>query len=280
VADIEMLLGLYAGYEAVQLAAIRVKGRMPLQQLRLGTPVADQLHYRQLVALNHKGEGIYFAPVITDRSRPRVLFLDDIPLDNIKLLPQDAIVVQTSQAKYQAHIPMASTLTPDEVTIAQRVLCGKWETDRACIDCGHFRRLPGFINQKYTPRLTVAIRDDMGPSGAPVLFDDLQRHLDEQQKTQEAAARRIARPKRPTRKTWQDFYEPDRSVVDIRYAYHLYVNGWDPEDIKQALIAESEDIVIRKQGHLQNYLDRTLVKVEDFVAERGTQGPFNPRHGA
>jgi hypothetical protein len=76
----------------------------------------------------------------------------------------------------------------------------------------------------------------------------------------------------PANKIWADFYyearakgKVDLSVVDMKYAVYLASHGVDADAIRDVLMAESKDIAIRKRGHLDDYLDRTVNKALEFA---------------
>jgi DNA polymerase III delta prime subunit len=66
-------------------------------------------------------------------------------------------------------------------------------------------------------------------------------------------------------KSWVDFYDGDRSRADIRYVLYLLRKGKDEEDIMKLLQEESEDIMERKKGHLEDYLQRTIKKAFEYI---------------
>jgi hypothetical protein len=56
----------------------------------------------------------------------------------------------------------------------------------------------------------------------------------------------------------------NKSQADIAYAIYLIDRGYTDEQIRQALLNESEDLEIRKKGHLEDYLSRTLIAARTY----------------
>jgi RepB DNA-primase from phage plasmid len=266
VGQVQRVIDLYRGYKAVSVVA----GRLDVQVLDLTVPVRDQLLLKKLKGLNRRGAAIRFAPVLTDLARPSVLFLDAVPEGQLQELPQDTLIVEVSEHRYQVHIPFATPITPEEVTIAQRMLSGRFESDRSSIDVGHYRRLPGFGNEEYPEAPAVHIRDDVKPTGPAVSITELETELVEQIAQQRQAAAEFDSRAAPRR--WLDFFAKaasrDRNVADQAYASYLHSCGYMPSEIRLALLAESEDLYIRKKGFVDAYLDRTIRKGTAFAPTR------------
>jgi hypothetical protein len=242
--EAERVCHLYGDYEALSIAA----GGSELQRVNPQLPVVDQLLYRKLDALAARS-AITFAPVVPekdDRRVFRVLFLAGVPVGELHALPADTLIVETGTYRCDAHIPLREGLLAAEVTIAQRMLCGLYETDRGSIDADCQRQLPGFGSCR--------LRDDIRPTGPQVCIAELERILRDQVTRQEAAAPGY----RPAKECWLDFFCHDRDASDRAYAEYLYGEGFSPDEIRCALVAESEDLYIRHMRALREYLDRTI----------------------
>lgn len=75
--DIVELFSFYrqAGVEVIGVYAISDKGRLEIQELDLTSEdILKKFRYHRLQELNHRGEGIYFAP---KTNACHMLFLDD-----------------------------------------------------------------------------------------------------------------------------------------------------------------------------------------------------------
>jgi len=64
------------------------------------------------------------------------------------------------------------------------------------------------------------------------------------------------------KKDWWHFYniKGNRSDADFAYVLYLLHFNLSDEEIKQILLAESQNLEERKKGHLEDYLNRTISK--------------------
>jgi hypothetical protein len=53
----------------------------------------------------------------------------------------------------------------------------------------------------------------------------------------------------------------DSSVADFQIARSLIEQGWSSSSVRSGLLNGSPDLLTRKTGHVDDYLDRTLSKV-------------------
>jgi hypothetical protein len=265
--ELKRILDVYRDYDEVVLMAINARESFEVQRLDPRQPARDKLQYEQLRRLNHhRRMGIYFAPVppVTDNAeRFKIVFLHDVPVSQVTKLPPGTVIVQSSDYRYDAHIPITTPLLAGEVTEAQRALCSLSGASRVAVECGHYRRLPGFANPDYPETPLVRIRDDLGLSERPILIPKLAEKLREQRSLQQEAAARFRR-RGDTKKLWIDFFAqvPDRdcSAADQAYASYLSGQGYGTGEIREALKAESEDLWLRSGAYLDEYLDRILQK--------------------
>ncbi len=256
--------------EKIGIYAISDKGRLKIQELELNR--GGVIRYKRLKELNRKGEGIYFAP---EDEYCNMLFLDD-PTPPFEKLPRGTMVVQTSQ-KYQLHIPYTGEPQPKQLrTEFQRQLCCIHKADKGAVYANHLRRLPGFHNQKYAdkPLIKILYITDNGESLT------LEKLLIMIEKQKERYAKKtlsnVGIPPKPPfrhapppsdviRKSWGGFYDDgDKSRADMRYVLYLLRMGASEEDIKNKLLRESEDIEERKKGYLEDYLQRTIRKANEY----------------
>lgn len=247
---IEKMIKLYG---PITLTVISNKGRMDLQTVKS----VDEVNLKKLRAFESKGEGIYFYPAFPEKVK--ALFLDDVPFSRLKDLPRETIIVQTSHYKFQAHIPYQYGI--EHQKIAVRI----YDADRGASAIQQPRRLAYFVNQKYPDKPEVR---EIEIEGRTSTVKDLYHQVLEyssrlkqiipiREKYERFNAQRKIR-------NWQDFYDGDESVADARYAYHLMLNGFSDEEIKEKLRYESRFLEIRKKGHVEDYLDRTVRKVREF----------------
>jgi hypothetical protein len=225
--------------------------------------------------MNIKKENIYFKPISDLQA---VLFLDDVPEENLEKLPSNTIIVQTSPGKYQAHIFLQKAKTLEERTRLQRLLQEYFGSDPASLDGNHARRLPKTLNWKYPDKPIVRIIKEVRTGKTPEkliaeLEKEEQRKEQEKEKQEQERQREAKVENNGNKKDWWYFYhlkqdengKADLSRVDFAYAMYLYKLGLSKKEIERRLEMESENIQERKKGHLQDYLDRTYRKALIFV---------------
>ena len=221
------------------------------------------------------------------------VFIDDIPQEMIPKLPRRAdydnmsfsntLLVKTSPGKYQAHFVMAYRYTPrDEGMDNPKILAlglfrffnYYYKGDIGSRDPYHLRKVPGFLNTKYDD--APAIKWEVAPSpefDPEEVYNEYYAWLEVYDDVEKVRSRGTVPKREPAQKRWIDFYNDmlekegtvDLSRVDMRYAVYLASRGYDETEIAQALIAESMDIEIRKRGHLDDYLKRTVEKAISYV---------------
>lgn len=245
-------------YGKIDIATISEKGRIILHQ---NIKDVNKVNLNRLKAFEAKGEGIYFRP--TQKDKHDTIFLDDVPLQTaIKLA--GATIVLTSLNKFQAHIKLDDTVIESDAKMLQYTLCNSTESDRGCSgDIYHFRRLPGFINQKYADRPIVNI---IAKTEGLMSADKLKKNVVKQQEIRRAVK---IKAKKHTQniKTWNDFQDSDLSVSDMRYAVYLAAKGYTENTIKNKLLDESIDITLRHKN-INDYLSRTINKAVQYVLVR------------
>ncbi|NPA75841.1 MAG: hypothetical protein GXO25_07170 [Euryarchaeota archaeon] len=259
------------------------------------------LNLRRLFAVNRAGDELVFKP----RNKPysfrmrggadnepmydfaMAVFLDDVPVSRITQLPEKCILVETSPGKFQAHFYVSFKVEQSAIDdvggfdefakLVQKSLVYYFEADQGSVDLYHLRKLPGFRNTKYddAPQVRIVARDKYDIENA-ITNDDVLKIVGDSYinyvEHRKVAKRVFKSMEQPANKTWADFYyearakgKVDLSVVDMKYAVYLASHGVDADVIRDALMAESKDIAIRKRGHLDDYLDRTVNKALAFA---------------
>jgi superfamily II DNA helicase RecQ len=233
----------------------------------------SELKMRQIrYFCNIKKENLYFKPVSDLQA---VLFLDDVPEENLERLPSNTIIVRTSDHKYQAHIFLQKARPLEARTKLQKLLQEHFGSDPGSTDGNHARRLPNTLNWKYPEHPVVrVIKEVKGGKTPEQLIAELEREQRKEQEKQEQEKLREAKIKsNDAKKDWWYFYElkkdengkADLSRVDFAYTVYLYKRGLSKKEIERRLEMESENIQERKKGHLEDYLDRTYRKALIFV---------------
>jgi hypothetical protein len=238
-------------YKSIQLCLINEKGRILLNSVNC----LDDIDFKKLIRKNI-GNGIYFIPP----PESNILFLDDLAIPDA--IPYQSIIVQTSSTKFQAHILTHKTMPPEQRTKLQRVLVRQFNADLGATSGMQPRRLPGFTNQKYPERPLVKIaKNTIANSNVPVL-DVSKICVDEPKISQPNYSPKPNYLKKS--KSWNDFFTGDASSADMRYVLYLCRQGWTDEAIKAQLLLESNNLYKRKSGHVEDYLDRTILKARSY----------------
>lgn len=235
-----------------------------------------QVNLKMLRALENRNNDILFAPVYSD-NKVYTLFLDDVPVSRLDLLPGGSIVVQTSRFKYQVHIPLSDTLDINTASLLQKKLARYYESDIAATALQQKRRIVAFKNTKYDDGFTVKVAKTVS-SNRIKLNDILQQiyklELQQQQIKQQQKITTLqvsTEKKKLAHKTWRDFITDesniDESVVDMRYAIYLLANGFTKEEVYNKLLTESEDLLIRKRNYTHDYLARTIEKAQNYITQ-------------
>jgi hypothetical protein len=175
---------------------------------------------------------------------------------------------QTSNNKFQAAFLLDKYLDDEGIRKIQKTLIEVYRGDKACKGASHYVKMPGFFNTKYLENPPYIKLLHVGKSILSVeqALQYYKKNIEpEEQKPKDLKSL----PKLLTyrelgnrKKDWQHFYSLKGNKSDADFAYALYLMHFNltDEEIKQILLAESEDIENRKKGHLQDYLDRTVTK--------------------
>jgi len=200
-----------------------------------------------------KLENFYFAPSRSQKTFTW-LFLDDI--DVSKLQGYEAIIVQTSSNKYQAYIKLAKEVKAGKYKEIAKKAVKLFHADKAVVDEYHLRRLPNFLNTKYSPPFPITWYKQDGKALK------IQAHRPPRE------WKKILFPKKREKrggggvfiKSWQEFAKPwqvqSLSEVDFAYACYLLSLGLSESEVIEKL-KESPDLHIRHKN-VQDYLARTV----------------------
>jgi hypothetical protein len=205
-----------------------------------------------------------------------IALIDDI--ENIEAFKlRDHFLLWNTSNKYQAAFLLDKGVTAEEIKKIQKMLIRAYGGDPGGIGASHTKKMPGFYNTKYkdnppymkleyigtrvidTKHALQKYEEIYGKSGISQGKEKSQAPLTAQQSLSQLSSSNI-------QKTWQDFMRErgNRSQADIAYAIYLTGRGYTEEQVRQALLSESEDIEIRKKGHLDDYLDRTLIAAKRY----------------
>jgi len=207
-----------------------------------------------------------------ENQRFNVVVIDDIQdIETFKL--RDHFLLWNTSDKFQAAFLLDKGVTAEEAKQIQRVLIGDYGGDLGGLGASHNKKLPGFYNTKYNPPPFMKIHH----IGSTVVDTKATLWLYKEIYGKGAIKYKRRETEHPIltvkqalsleiQKSWQDFMREkgNRSQADIAYAIYLFGRGYNEEQVRQALLCESEDIEIRKRGHLEDYLDRTIIAAKRY----------------
>jgi len=249
----------------------------------------DQLPMKKLLQLDQKpGENLIFIPEVflkDGKQYVKGLFLDDVPEEAFNHLPNGTVIVQTSENKYQAHIPLQGMLDVETADQIQRLLVDFYEADPGAKYLLHPRRLPGMKNKKYKdlPVAKVIQTIENNITLDQILSEigtnrDTNQQLREQtwqfvEKKSPEVARQLAEILETEASSWDRFFEEtqDRSSADMKFVLRLLRKGFSPEAVALALMEVSPDLEIRKPKHVTDYIQRTINKALMIIQPNQTQ---------
>jgi hypothetical protein len=194
-------------------------------------------------------------------------------VDDIKKIQQfkqkdHFLLWQTSPGKYQAAFLLDSYLNDEGIRKVQEVLIDVYEGDKGCKGASHFIKMPGFFNTKYleNPPYIKLVYVGKGILSAEQALTYYKKNIEPKEYKPKDLKKLpklfTYRELLQRRKDWRYFYnlKGDKSAADFAYAKYLMNFNLTDEEIKQILLSESMDIHIRKKGHLEDYLERTVSK--------------------
>jgi len=203
-----------------------------------------------------------------------VILIDDIE-DIETFKRRDFFLLWNTSNKFQAAFLLDRAVTSEEVIKIQKMLIRSYGGDLGALGGSHNEKMPGFYNTKYPENPPYMQIEHIGSRvlDARYILEKYKENEKQEEKkpqqhiltTVEQVMRQLQGQGTPT-KTWQDYLRKTQngSKADIAYAIYLMDRGYTDEEITQALLLESQDIEIRKKGHLEDYLRRTLFSARAY----------------
>jgi len=203
-----------------------------------------------------------------------VVLVDDVEkIETIKL--RDHFLLWNTSNKYQAAFLLDKGVTAEEVKKIQKMLIRAYGGDPGGIGASHTKKMPGFYNTKYkdnppfmrleyvgtrvidTKHALQKYEEIYGKDGISQGKENKATHITAQQ----VLSQLTNNIQNNIQKNWQDFMRErgNPSQADIAYAIYLMARGYSDEQVRDALLSESEDIENRKRYHLGDYLARTIM---------------------
>jgi len=269
-------------YGAIDVYSLSDKGRFLIKE---NMTSIDDLPLKRLKGINKRGDGIVFCP--SKDSPVQAIFIDDV--DKMKadtLLSQfQGVLVETSPNSYHLHLRV-SPRSHDDLYDAQRSISGVLGGDRASTDLFHLRRLPGFSNPKHDTRpwaKIVRYADKGQILDVEPLIKSFRAERDKQfqvinQFLGNRSIKLTDHEKHELLSSYRKFVIEegnDYSISDFRFAMHCISSGLSDKEVKDALKAVSLDLGLRKAGHVDDYLDRTITAAKKrlgLVKEKDIKG--------
>jgi len=209
-----------------------------------------------------------------------IALIDDIEdIETFKL--RDHFLLWNTSTKYQAAFLLDKGVTAEEIKKIQKVLIKNYGGDLGGIGASHTKKLPGFYNTKYenmpymkleyigtrvidTKHALQKYEEIYGKGGIGGISQG------KENKATPITAQQVLSLSSNIQKTWQDFMRErqNHSQADASYALYLIARGYTDEQVRDALLRESEDIETRKKYHLEDYLDRTIIAARRYFETR------------
>lgn len=244
---------------------------------------------------NAHNHHIYIRPAVAHG----LILIDDLAVCSLRALKRDglepAAVIETSPGNYQAWIKLSSAplgLSRPLATHLAKLLASRYRGDPGSADWRHYGRLAGFTNRKpqyrndrgYHPYVLIHEWSGQLATMAPALLDEARRSLlvskEKPAPANPSTAAKITppnpgpRPHLSPRKLYQRAMDqifsrcreapwiahPDWSRMDFMIVQNLHRDGYNLQEIRQALLLGSPALATRKANHREDYLRRTLAK--------------------
>lgn len=239
---------------------------------------------------NADGANIYIRPD-AGKFNAGLVLVDDLSYATLLALTKDgytpSAVIETSPGNFQAWVRIAdyyAEVPPGLATACAKHLARSYNADPNSADWKHFGRLAGFTNRKPKhadsngrfPFVLCRSANHLVCESGPRLLMDLELRMAhepmkrrapdaptdaaayaamfEQTRDVIAAARKIAQA------VLQKHASIDLSRVDFAVARELCLQRFSDDQIVEALRHSSQDLETRKQGHVDDYLTRTVRK--------------------
>lgn len=234
---------------------------------------------------NFDNADIYIRPAESEG----LILVDDLGLGTLARMDADgcnpAAVTQTSPQNYQAWVRVSrDRLDPKLATQVAKILAQQYGGDPNSADWHHYGRLAGFTNQKPMYRRPYVLAERCNGTLAKQATDLLAAaHAHIKQSAAPTPARSNTNPIQARLKHDCDpavyassFYSIlaqkyagsfDPSRADCMVASDLLQMGLSPDEVGSILEQTSPDLASRKEGHITDYLERTVSAAQRRISE-------------
>lgn len=284
------------GIDRTMIAMLRQLDAMAVSQVEIGAlnPDMEVMKLRSwnrdqlkkslpwLKQQNAAGCHIYVRP----EGSQGISLVDDLSISALARMEQDgtqaSCIVETSPHNYQAWVRVSPDPIPhDLATAVGKVLARRYAGDLNSIDWRHFGRLAGFTNRKpayvnesgrYPYVLLRHAVQKLTPNAKNILGDATKILASEREPipttvtTISLSDRSLEQIKNRFRAELHGLIgrfgqEIDYSKADWMIAKKLLALGVQPDVLADVLRTTSPAIAIRKKGHVEDYIQRTLDKL-------------------
>jgi hypothetical protein len=234
---------------------------------------------------NFDGADIYIRPAESEG----LILVDDLGLGTLARMDDEgcnpAAVTQTSPQNYQAWVRVSrEQLDTKLATQVAKLLAERYGGDANSADWRHYGRLAGFTNRKpiyHRPYVLAERCNGTIVQRATELLTEAQKHIDAAEAS--TLAKRSSTPihaslkgdcepvsyavsfYRTLARKYADSYDPSRA--DCMVASDLLRMGLEPEQVSGVLEQTSPDLASRKEGHVEDYLARTVAAAQVRIRE-------------
>lgn len=225
---------------------------------------------------NKLGANVYIRP----NGSGGLILLDDLSFTMLNRIEDDGIVpaciVETSPLNYQAWIRVSEeAIQPDLASGTAKALAIRYGADLNSADWRHFGRLAGFTNRKpkhvnevgqYPFVILRSARQVK--ANAELLELGRQQLLQDSRKQKQftvLSGERVENAVEYFQQSWVQITkamsgETDCSQVDWLIVCNMVRLRYSKQDIFHALLQASPNLCDRKQGHVEDYISRTIEK--------------------
>ncbi|MHB1697552.1 MAG: DNA-primase RepB domain-containing protein [bacterium] len=234
----------------------------------------NNLKYYQY--LNANNYNIFISPSRAGGVDGCSILLDDISAETIRTLNDDGLepcyYIETSPRNYQAILMLPEI---NNIALISKELARKYGSDPASTDPGHFHRIAGYTNRKEKycqngqyPYVKFFLGTGKNISDSKNIVLDLLEKIG----TAEPVApvqKKIAQPLAQggenknncfayIKKIYANSTETDISKIDFKACRYAQKKNFNTQDIYDAILEFSPNIIERKQHHVEDYISRTI----------------------
>ncbi len=235
----------------------------------------ENIVYKNQDANRRENVYIHFHP---KTKYSKLIWLDDIKLKTAQnsLLWDYLTLIETHSGNFQAFIKLDRWLDIPTLQLLKSYLVRELKADIAAQSYIQPMRLPFLWNWKYNPPYLITLYKE---SFKKLETQDLLEQIKSDNKTLAKGDKALytlleSKELKDTleREDWvslREFirqtlltgkYKSDESTVDFYFAKYLYGQRYKVKDIFKLLQIARESIVDKKEGHLQDYIERTVLK--------------------